>query len=133
MDCLRSLVDAGFQMRVATAKPTVYAKCILEHFELADFFDGIHGSELDGRLTDKTELIAHILQESSDINAGSAMMIGDRSHDMIGAVNNGVVPLGVAWGFGSREELVNAGAIGCVEKPQDLTEEIDKIAAGKSG
>ena len=132
VNCLSALADAGYRMQVATAKPTVYARRIIEHFELADFFEAIHGSELDGRRTDKTELIAHILQENSDIEGGGAVMIGDRSHDMIGAVKNGVTPLGVAWGFGSREELTEAGALAFVRTPAELTQEISKLDAGKA-
>jgi phosphoglycolate phosphatase len=60
-------------------------------------------------------------------------MIGDRSHDMVGAVNNGLVPLGVGWGFGSREELESAGAVAWVEKPQDLTTQIERLSTDMPG
>lgn len=132
VNCLSALTDTGYRMRVATAKPTVYAQRIVEHFELDGFFEAVHGSELDGRRTDKTELIAHILRENGDIDGGGAVMIGDRSHDMIGAVNNGLAPLGVAWGFGSREELTEAGALAFVRTSEELTQEISKLNTGKA-
>ena len=132
VECLERLEKRGIEMRVATAKPTVYARRIVEHFEIARFFQEVHGSELDGRLTDKSELIAHILRENSAIDPGSSVMIGDRSHDMIGAVNNGVTAFGVGWGFGSQEELEEGGATRYLRTPEALLEELLRLAESGS-
>lgn len=94
---------------LATSKPRVFAIRILEHFGLSRFFESVHGSELDGRRSDKGELIAHLLAEER-IDPRSAVMVGDRSHDVRGAAKNGVVAVGVLWGYGSRQELESAGA-----------------------
>ena len=64
---------------------------------------------MDGSLSDKTELLAFVL-ESENIPPQNAVMIGDRRFDMIGANNHGIRALGVLWGFGSAEELQTAGA-----------------------
>jgi phosphoglycolate phosphatase len=69
----------------------------------------VFGSELDGTRSDKTELLGHALQ-TSRVDPSRAMMIGDRSHDMIGARNNAMTAIGVLYGYGSKEELVDAGA-----------------------
>ncbi len=106
---------------VVTAKPTVFAKEILNHFGLSRFFQNTYGSELDGTRSNKEELIAHVLTEES-IAANTAIMVGDRKHDVRGAVTNGVTPLGVLWGYGSRQELTEAGACLFCEHPGALVD-----------
>lgn len=106
---LQALEAAGWRLLVVTSKPGVFAEQILRHFELARYFAAIHGSELSGLRADKSELIAHVLVVEGIVPAG-ALMIGDRSHDVVGARNNGLRSAGVLWGYGSREELTAAGA-----------------------
>jgi len=118
-ELLATLRERGLPLRVVTSKPTVYSVEIVRHFGLADFFEGVHGSELDGTRTDKTELVAHVL-EIEKIAPHEAIMIGDRSHDVRGALANDVRPIGVLWGYGSREELAAAGAAAIVARPADL-------------
>jgi len=108
-ELLRALGAAGWTLRVVTSKPTVFADRILTHFDLSQHFTGVHGSELSGVRSDKAELIAHVL-ETERISAEDAVMIGDRSHDVVGARANGVRALGVLWGYGTRAELAAAGA-----------------------
>ena len=69
----------------------------------------MYGSELNGERSNKGELIAHVLS-SEGISPPNAWMIGDRLHDVVGAKRNGVRVAGVLWGYGSREELSEAGA-----------------------
>lgn len=116
---MESLLARGTRLFVATSKPRVYAERILGHFGLAEYFSAVYGSELDGRLTDKAELIAHALA-ASGLSAADTVMVGDRRHDMVGAVANGVFPVGVLWGYGSREELTAAGAEWLFERPGEL-------------
>jgi phosphoglycolate phosphatase len=106
---LADLCDAGTRLHLATSKPLVYARRIVEHFDLGGFFESLHGSELDGVRSDKGELLAHLLEAQAIRTAGAAM-VGDRRHDMIGARANGVRAIGVLWGYGTREELLAAGA-----------------------
>lgn len=93
---------------VATSKPTVYSKLIFEHFGKTELFEEIHGSELSGENSRKGDLIRHILS-THGLAAQDTIMIGDRKHDAIGAHENGVTSFGVAWGYGSEEELHAAG------------------------
>lgn len=105
---LQRIQAAGFRMFLATSKPTVFAIRILEHFDLTQFFHGVYGSELDGRLSDKADLVAHILKTES-LNPQVSLMVGDRYHDIIGGKENGVVTAAVMYGYGSREEIEKAG------------------------
>jgi phosphoglycolate phosphatase len=100
---------AGRRLFLATSKPSPYAQRILEHFWIKHFFEGIFGSELDGTRADKSDLIGYLL-EQTDIARDNAVMVGDRSHDMVGARRNGVDGLGVTYGYGSEDELREAGA-----------------------
>lgn len=106
-------------LHVATSKPSSFARRIIDHFGLTEFFDGVYGSELDGARSDKTELISHVLAREN-LAPDLTVMIGDRSHDMIGARNNGIRAAGILWGYGSREELVLAGADLLFETPCSL-------------
>lgn len=119
VETLEALQQSGHVIRVATSKPTVFARRIVDHFGLSKYFHTVDGSELDGTRTEKTELIAYILEREA-IRPEEAVMIGDREYDMKGASHNGVRGLGVLWGYGTREELHAAGASACVVEPAEL-------------
>lgn len=122
-DTLNELKRHGHNMHVATSKPTIYAERIIDHFGLKRYFHSIDGSELDGTRSDKTGLIAHLLERES-ICPNDAVMIGDREHDILGARKNNVRALGVLWGYGTLEELQEAGADACVANPPELLTQI---------
>ena len=126
-DCLQSLSRQGHTLSVATSKPTVFARKIIDHFQLMKFFCAIDGSEMDGTRGDKTSLIGHIL-ERDQLSPDEALMIGDRKHDMIGATNNLVRGIGVLWGYGSSEELMTAGASVCAKAPGELPDVVDRFS-----
>ena len=106
-ETLAELKGRGYRLFVATAKPTVYAKQILEHFDLAQYFTDIYGSELNGERTNKAELIQYILEQQK-LQADQCMMVGDREHDIFGARQNGIDTIAVNYGYGSQEELALA-------------------------
>lgn len=106
-ETLAELKRRGYRLFVATAKPTVYAKQILEHFDLAQYFTDIYGSELNGERTNKAELIQYILAQQQ-LQADQCMMVGDREHDIFGARQNGIDTIAVNYGYGSQEELALA-------------------------
>lgn len=108
-EALAELRGRGWTLFVATSKPAVFARKILEHFGLSAYFAGVYGSELSGERSDKAELIAHLLA-TEGVTSACATMIGDRAHDVLGARRNDVRALGVLWGYGSRTELQEAGA-----------------------
>jgi phosphoglycolate phosphatase len=118
-ELLRSLCDAGLALHLCTSKPHLFARRILEHFALDAFFTSIHGSELDGTRNEKGELLAYILEREALVPADCAM-IGDRRFDIEAASHNGVVGIGVLWGYGSRAELELAGAPHVVASPDAL-------------
>jgi len=126
-EVLEALNEAGHTLVVATSKPTVFARRIVEHFGLQRYFRNTYGSELDGTRVEKTRLIAHVLEEES-IDGTQSVMIGDRAYDMIGARENGLARCGVLWGYGSQEELERSGAQTVVAAPSQLIHAIGRGA-----
>jgi phosphoglycolate phosphatase len=108
-EVLTSLCASGHRLFVATSKPHVFAERIIDHFGLRDHFERVFGSELDGTRVDKSHLLEYALKQAA-VDPSKTLMIGDRSHDMVGAVNNGMKGIGVLYGYGSRDELLGAGA-----------------------
>lgn len=109
-ELLQQLKAKGRTLLVATSKPEVFARQILEHFKLAAYFSYIAGSELDGTRVRKAEVIRYALERSGISETAAAVMVGDREHDILGARDAGIDAVGVLFGYGSREELEQAGA-----------------------
>lgn len=126
---LSQLLDGGIYLSVATSKLKTYAGEIIDHFGLRQYFDVVHGSELDGTNSVKADLIAHILA-TEKLEAGQAVMVGDRSHDIVGALANDVASVGVLWGYGDRDELEQAGATRIATNPADLWQLIRQARDG---
>ncbi|MBX8510191.1 HAD family hydrolase [Pseudomonas cichorii] len=103
-ELLETLSGQGRTLYIATSKPWVFAREIARHFDFAKYFKVIYGSELDGTRTDKVELIAHLLEQEG-LDPKQTLMIGDRKHDLIGGLRNGLDVAAVGYGFGSHEEL----------------------------
>ena len=108
-EVLTALCASGHRLFVATSKPHVFAERIIDHFGLRDHFERVFGSELDGTRVDKSHLLEYALKQAS-VDPARTLMIGDRSHDMVGAKNNGMKGIGVLYGYGTRDELLDAGA-----------------------
>ena len=115
---LEAITAEGHRCFVATTKPRVFALRIVEHFDLSRHFSEVYGSELDGTRTDKTELLGYAARLRSGKRA--SVMIGDRYHDIVGALNNGFRAIGVTWGFGTEDELRDAGAHCLAAAPEQL-------------
>ncbi len=126
-EAIRTLHLQGFTIALCTSKPRIFAERIIEHFSLVRYFDGIHGPELDGKFDRKTDLLAHLMTHYKT-PPENAVMIGDRDKDVEAALHVGAHSLGVLWGFGSREELLGAGAKNIVQRPDELVHTIHTIA-----
>ena len=119
-ELLQRLTKSGITCVLATCKPHEYANRILEHHELASYFSFVSGPELDGTRNEKHEVIAYALQKLQIKDPSQVVMIGDRANDILGARENKIDTIGVLWGFGSREELMNAGAKSIVSSPDEI-------------
>jgi len=117
---LAHLKQQGYILTIATSKPTVFAEQIVKYFQLESYFDLVIGSHLDGSCSDKSEIIAEVLQQLDSYPKDQFIMIGDRKYDLIGARENQIDAIGVTYGFGSLEELKNEEPTYIVDHVNDL-------------
>ncbi|OTG72466.1 hydrolase [Acinetobacter terrae] len=123
-ETLKTLQQQGYRLFLATAKPEVYARQILEHFDLLQYFVHPYGSELNGERTNKAELIAYII-EKEQLKPEECLMVGDREHDIFGARHNGIETIAVEYGYGTDEELTAANPKARIESFAELLDHLN--------
>jgi len=121
-EMLRTLKNSGRKLILATSKPTGFATEILEHFGLISYFDFIGGATLDGSRSTKEDVIEHVLASGMVSEREELVMVGDTKFDVIGAAYFGIPAIAVTYGFGSKEELSEAGAAVLVDSAAEITD-----------
>ena len=119
-ELLRQIQAAGKQNFLASSKPEVFCREILDHFSILEPFSQVAGSDLEGKRDEKHAVLQYLLEQSG-IDPAKAVMIGDRKFDVLGAAEFSIPCIGVLWGYGSREELEKAGAAAAVSAPEELS------------
>lgn len=119
---LGALKSAGYELFVATSKPEFMAVEILKHFGYLSYFKRVAGADEKEDRVRKGDVIRYLMKEAGIREVSEAVMIGDRKHDVLGAREVGMDSIGVLYGFGSREELMEAGAGWIAETVEDLEE-----------
>ena len=104
---------------VVTSQRTIYAARIVEMLGFTTFLGGVYGTNPDGSLDDKADLISAVLRREN-LDSADTVMVGDRLHDIHGAHSNNMRAIGVLWGYGNREELEQAGADTLISHPSEL-------------
>src|SRR5262249_43459768 len=107
----------GRRKAVATSKPLALTEPLLEAMGLREHFEVVAGPDLAARAEGKTETLGRALHA---LGPTRAVMVGDRSFDILAAHAHGLPAIGVTWGIGTREELVEAGADRLIEAPGEL-------------
>lgn len=107
---LTRLKQAGKYLIVATSKPEELAIKVLESFHLEHYFDDICGASFDDTRANKDEVIKYALEKNDISDLSRVVMVGDRKYDILGAKATGISSIGVLYGFGTEEELREAGA-----------------------
>ncbi len=118
-ELLEKLAADGKKLHLATSKPLHLAKMVLDNFDIARYFTSVSGTTMDLDNHSKADVVAEAL-EKNNITPVDAVMVGDRLHDVEGAAANGVATVGVLYGYGSRKELENAGAIRLARDTDEL-------------
>ncbi|MCL2352201.1 MAG: HAD-IA family hydrolase [Firmicutes bacterium] len=121
-EMLSSLCGNGKSLVLITSKPEVFAKQILEHFDIARRFSFIAGSELNGERSEKAGLIRYAAAGVPGMTAAESIMVGDREHDILGAKAVGLQSVGVLYGYGDESELREAGADYIVKDVPELND-----------
>ncbi len=119
-ELLKSLQENGKTLALATSKPYVFAKRIIERYDLSRYFTYAVGAELDGTRNHKHEVIAEVLRIAKPKDISQVVMIGDRKQDILGAKMCGIASIGVRCGYAEEDELENAGADFIFENLEEL-------------
>lgn len=119
-ELLETLVSLGHRLYIATSKPETMSVEILEYFGLAKFFTRICGASFDKSRSSKDAVIAYLLEETGEKD--HMIMVGDTKFDILGAKVHGIPAIGVAWGYGEVQDMVEAGAVGIAHNTDELLE-----------
>jgi len=117
---LRALAEQGYRLAVATSKPEPHASRIVAHLGLDRYFTTVCGDTLDGDRDSKALVVGEALRRLGSPDPDTVLMVGDRSHDVLGAAAHGVDCAGALWGYGSATELTAAGALRLCASPADV-------------
>lgn len=121
-DTLKELKELGYRVALASSKPEVACKRIIEHFGLTKYFDEIVGSTLDGSISSKGEVLEELYRRMPDVEKSEMCLVGDTKFDVLGAKEFGIDCIGVSYGFGTKEELEAVGAVVvCADLKEVLT------------
>ncbi len=123
---------SGHALQIVTAKPAVSARRVVDHFEIARFFDAVHGPGLGDRSCDKADLVGAALQVASG-DKKQTMMIGDRAEDVLAAHAHEIAAVAVGWGYGSREELLDAAPAFVAESVPELVHWVRSASGPATG
>lgn len=121
-DMLSKLKTAGKKILIATSKPYEYTLKVLENAKILNYLDCVEGVTFSDTSVEKEQLIQACI---SKMNAPpeKCVMVGDRKYDVIGAKQNGITSVGVCYGYGTKEELVEYGA----DYTVDTVEQLEKL------
>ena len=120
LEMLEGLKEKQVKIALATSKPYEFSIKILKHFDLYKYCDFFGAATMDGRISKKEDVISHLLEEMGAESKDEILMVGDRYHDIDGAKANDLKSAGVLWGYGSKEELQNAGAEYILAEPSEI-------------
>lgn len=119
-ELLEALGAEGNLLYVATSKPETTAVEVLEHFDLARYFDRICGADLEKKRNSKDAVIAYLLNMTG--SDAEMVMVGDTEYDVLGAAAHGIPTIGVSWGYGDVAAMEKAGAKAIVNSTEKLLE-----------
>ena len=117
-ELLETLKSHGHRLFVATSKPEGMSVDILQHFDLAKYFNGICGASMDTSRSTKEAVIGYLLEQNG--SAENMVMVGDTVFDITGAAAHGIPAIGVSWGYGNVTDMEKAGAIAIAHSPEEL-------------
>ncbi len=121
-EALHKLCDSGKRLLVATSKPEDFAVRILDRFGLSQYFEHVCGATFDRTRVTKAQVIAHALQRGNISDISGCIMVGDREHDVLGAKEFGMDALGVLYGYGDADELLQSGARYTAKTPAEVAD-----------
>ena len=120
-ELLEALKNAGYEIALATSKPEVFAHIVLQNYDIHKYFDFIGGATIDEKTRyTKEHVIEYVLDNIKENDRAKILMIGDRCFDINGAKAYNLDSIGVTFGYGTYEELKEAGATYIVSSPKEI-------------
>ncbi len=121
-ELLKALYEKGKTLAVATSKPEGFAKLVIDDLGLSPYFKYVAGADMEGTRNKKSKVIEYALEVCGVTDKNKVIMIGDTRFDILGARECGIDSLGILFGYGSREELEEAGATYIVNNVCDIAD-----------
>ena len=110
-ECITQLKEEGYLIGIASSKPEVFCRAILENLGVLDLFDDVAGATFDGRISNKEEVLDEVMRRWNHLNREDMCLIGDTIYDVKGANYAGIACIGVTYGFGDVEEMKQEGIV----------------------
>lgn len=129
--CISKLRSKGYRIGVASSKPEVFCRKILDHFGVIDLFDDVVGATEDGRISTKEEVLNEVMRRWQGVDKKDMCLIGDTIYDIEGANKVGIASVGVSYGFGDVDMMKNAGALCICDGMMELIPVIDGVFADR--
>ena len=120
-ELLANLKKAGYKIALATSKPEYFANIVLQNYNIQGYFDFIGGATMDEKTRyTKEHVLEHVLSNVEEKDTDKILMIGDRCYDINGAKSYNLDSIGVTFGYGTYDELKEAGATYVVSSPKEI-------------
>ena len=126
-ECIEELKRKGYLIGMASSKPEISCRRILEHFDILSLFDDVVGATMDGRIDTKEEVLHEVMRRWKDIPREEMCLIGDTMFDVEGANLVGVPCVAVSFGFGNVDEMVAAGAKAVCDDMRKLPDSVNVL------
>ena len=117
---LEALKARGKKIAVASSKPKLFVDEISQYHDIYKYYDFVSAEDFKNNRSSKKELINACLDYFGNPDKSTVLMVGDRFYDIDGAKASGVDSAGAVYGFGTEEELKNAGATYILYRVTDL-------------
>lgn len=130
IECVRRVKEAGYLTAVASSKPEAMCTKIIKRFDMEELFDVVAGARPEIGITTKEEVLNDLFDRIPKVLPSQMLLIGDSIFDVEGANLTGIKCLGVEFGFGDTNDMLSAGAVGIVERADQIPEAVDRFFSG---
>jgi len=125
--CLKRLKDNNNWIAIASSKPEIACRRILEYHNILQYFDEVSGASMDRSVEGKEEVIEQLFKRWPNIDKSDMVLVGDTIFDIMGANAKGIKSIAVSFGFGNVDDMVKEGALSVCNHMDELAEMIARI------
>lgn len=126
-ETLEHMKKKGYVIGLASSKPERNCVQILKNKGVADDFDYIVGASIGPERREKVLVLEEAFRRMDVKDRSEVILIGDTKYDAVGAKKAGIDCVGVTYGFGTREELLEAGAAAVFDTLEEVEAYLDGV------